>query len=368
MHTTAPVRIALIVAALLVTTACGFAEEPLAAQFDFEQQQLSAAWSSTACGAELAITREPADVRGGRGALEFAWDATDGRLAILTVEPIALDDRARSLRLSVKLSERGPVMYGVEEKDGAVYQGYLHTPGGVWHDVAVDLDELMLSENSQDPNGRLDVHEINGIMVADLSNLNGEAGRSLGIKEGRQRMWLDEVALSSELAPHRSSRGPNGGTIIDDFERKPILALPIGGPTLTLVDGPGEGDASAVRVEYAAGGYRWAGLVSAVGYLDLTDESRICVTLRAEQAAPLHVVLEERDGTKYMARHRLDPQKGWYEMCLPFAEFELDQQTTDENDRLDLDQLRVIIPVVDTRRAEFDEGRGVWEISRVRAE
>ncbi|MFW5868191.1 MAG: hypothetical protein ACOCX2_10270 [Armatimonadota bacterium] len=360
-------RSAASVAALVLIVASACAEEPAGARFDFEDDSLADAWSTTACNATLAVTRKRANVREGRGALELNWEATDGRIAVLTVDELEPRDRPRSLRLSVKVGEPGPVMYGVQETGGAVYQGYLYSPGGVWHDVAVDLDELMLSETTEDDNGRLDAREISGIMIADLSNISGEAGQSLGIKSGSQQMWVDAVELGSDLAPHRSLRGDGGETIIDDFERTPIYALPIGGPDMTLTEGPGEGDASALRVEYRADGYRWVGFVGAIGYLDLTERSMICLSLRAEQAAPLQVVLEERDGSKYLARHRLDPEKGWYTLKLPFTKFKPDPQTGDENERLDLDQLRVVIPVVDSRRAEV-EGAGAWELSRIWAE
>ncbi|MBD3293586.1 MAG: hypothetical protein GF393_11735 [Armatimonadia bacterium] len=364
MHTTFPARLVGLTIALLAAN-WALAQEPPPNRFNFEQDGAAAVWSTTACEATLSITREPAHVRSGDGALELSWQATDGRLAILTSGPLTSDARPRSLRLSVKLPGQSPVMYGVSEADGSTYQGYLYTPGGEWHDLAVDLNELMLSEGSEDENGRLDVREITEISVADLSNLSGEAGRSLGIKEGRQSMWVDDVALSAELAPHRSSRGPDGEAIIDDFDRTPILALPIGGPALSLVAGPGGDDASALRVEYPAGGYRWVGLVRAVGYLDLTERTSVHLSVRSEQAAPLHVVLEERDGSKYIGRHRLDPTRGWYTLGMPLAKFKPDPQTTDENSRLDLDQLRVIIPVVDGNRAEVGEDGGAWELSRI---
>jgi hypothetical protein len=352
---------------ILLVAACAAAQPPTAG-FDFEQDADAAAWITTACGAELAITREPANVREGRGALELSWEATDGRLAMLTVDSIQADERPRSLRLSVKLAEQSPVMYGVREADGSSYQGYLYTPGGVWHDLAVDLDELMLAEGSEDENGRLDAREIDAITVADLSNLSGEAGQSLGLKQGRQRMWLDAVELSAELAPHRSDRGPDGEIIIDDFDRTPLVVLPIGGPSLSQTDGPSAEDRSALEVAFDPGGYRWVGFVHAIGYLDLTERTHIGLRLRAAQTGPLHVVMEERDGSKYIGRHKLDPARGWYEVRLPFAKFGLDPGTEDENGCLDVNQLRVIIPVLDSKRAEVGENGGSWELSRIWAE
>jgi len=340
--------------------------EPGGAVFDFEQEQLASSWSTTAKGASLTITHEPANVRTGRGALQLSWMPSSGRLAILTVSPVCLESRARSLVLSVKLEQPSPLMYGVEESDGSSYQGYMYTPGGRWHDLAVDLDELMLSESSTDENGRLDVDEVCGIMVADLSNLPGEAGKSIGLKEGQQYLWLDDVRLTDELAPHRSYRGAEGEMIIDDFEREPILCLPLGGPRLSLSEGPDDQDASALSIAYDQQHYRWAGFVGALGYLNLARCTEICLHLRAMNAAPLIVVLEERDGSKYASHVRLDPENGWHTVRLPFEGFELDPDTVDENDRMDLDQLRVIIPVVDTKRAEIGESEiGSWLLSRL---
>jgi hypothetical protein len=355
-----------VAASLTLVCSASAGEETWPAHFDFEGPESTGAWCTTAPEGSVTITRNLENVRSGTGALQLEWVATDGRLAMLSASPIQLDGRARSVRLSVKVNEHSPVMYGVREADGSSYQGYMYARAGMWHDLAVDLDELMLSEGSEDENGRLDVNEIDGIVVADLSNLGGEAGKSLGIKSGRQYLWLDDVELSERLAPHRSVRGPDGAVIIDDFTRPPIRCLPIGGPRLELVSTRDGDDTSALRVGYDRSGYRWVGFVGAMGYLDLTDRTCICLRVRAAAPAPLIVVLEERDGSKYQVRHQLDPAKGWYSLELPFSQFKLDRQTTDENGRLDLDQLRVIIPVLDTKRAEpGDDGQGAWCVGRV---
>ena len=185
----------------------------------------------------------------------------------------------------------------MREADGSSYQGYLYTPGGVWHDLAVDLDELMLSEGSHDDEQPPRRPPDQRIMVADLSNLSGEAGASLGIKTGRQQMWLDDIARGDELAPHRSTRGPEGEAIIDDFERLPLLCLPIGAPTLTLTEGPVMATtprcASSTIANTTAG--RASSEPSATS-ISRSDRRSACACAPS-RPAPLTVVLEERDGT-----------------------------------------------------------------------
>ena len=113
-------------------------------------------------------------------------------------------------------------------------------------------------------------------------------------------------------------------------------------------------------------GYRGVGLGAGVGHLDLSGEADVRLTLKADNAARLTLVLEEWDGSKYSTRVKLDPAAGWHTVRLPFERFKLDDATEDENASLDLDQLRVIIPVVDAHRAEVDaHGRGSYSLSRI---
>ena len=337
------------------------------ASFDFEAQELQPCWFNIAHEGKMRITHEPADVREGQGALEFAYTPSEGNLALIGATPVKPEGAVRSLSFSLKTEQLSPILFGLNEADGSSYQGYCYTPGGAWHDVLVDVGELMLSEDTTDENEHLDVDQINTIIVADLCNLAGEAGRALGIKRGVQRMWLDNVGVSEKPAPHRSSRQANGSVIIDDFDRDLITCLPIGAPKMTLVSGPQTGgDTQALEVAYRLGGHRWVGFVAAAGYLDLCNASALCLTLKAAHQARLTVVLEERDGSKYATRVDLRPAEGWHQVVIPVAQLTLDPQTDDENAQLDLGQLRVIIPVVDTFNASVGaDGLGSYTISRI---
>lgn len=334
--------------------------------FDFEGEEPLAGWYTISHEGVVAMASDPASPRNGAGALELSYLPDTSSLALIGVAGLTMEARPRSLSFSLKTTAPSPMMFGVSEADGSTYEAYCYSAGGRWYDVSIDLDELMLATGASDENGRLDAREISGIMFADLSNLSGEVGKSLGIKEGPQTLWLDDVRLSTDLAPHRSSRSPEGLTIIYDFEREPPPCLPLGGPELSLADGPDEADPGALRVVYSSEGYRWVGFVVGVGHMDLSGATDIRLSLRAGNQAKLTLVLEERDGSKYSTRLRLDPARGWYTARLPFDRFKLDSATEDENSALDLDQLRVIIPVVDAHRAQVDEdGRGSYSLSRI---
>jgi len=339
------------------------ADEANAVHFDFEAAELPAGWYTTAPEGVLAITGE---ARQGRGALCLQWTpATGGALALIGVKDMVVEGRPQSLAFSFRTEGVTPLVFSLIEADGSSYQGYAYSEGGRWHDVLVDLDELMLSETDPDENERLNVDEIVSFTVLDLSNLAGEVGLSLGIKDGPQRMWLDDVRLTRDFAPHRSARTRDGVRIIDDFDIDPVPCLPLEAPRLSIVEGPDADDDGAVRIVYSQGERRWVGFVSGVGHLNLRDEQDLRLTLRADNAARLTVVLEERDGSKYTALVKLDPAEGWHTVRLPVQRFKLDKATSDENDALDMGQIRVIIPVIDAQRAEVNaDGTGAWTLSR----
>jgi len=339
--------------------------EPAPASFDFETEELGPYWFNTAQDGAMTITREAANIREGQGALEFTYTPSEGAFALIGATPIKPEAQPKSLKFSFKTDEVSAILYGVNEQDGSSYQGYCYSPGGAWEDVLVDLGELMLSQDTEDENGHLDPDQINTVIVADLCNLPGELGRALGIKRGTQHMWLDNVKLTVQPAPKRSSQAADGTTVVDDFTANLVSALPVGAPEMTIVPGARPGD-RALKVGYRLGGHRWVGFVRGVSYLDLSHSNEFCLSLIAAQEARLVAVLEERDGSKYETNVALDPADGWHVVALPIADFTLDPKTQDENAQLDPDQIRVVILVVDTFNASVDEqGQGSYTVSKL---
>lgn len=338
--------------------------DPVVPAFDFEGDELAPNWTAFGQDAEVAIGTGFGDARTGQGALVLTYMPGDGNVPGVTVTPLVSQPDYTALRLSIRTSELSSIRFSLTEEDGSEYENYLAGPAGEWVTVAVALDEMMLSEQSEDENAALDPEQIVGMTIMDLCNLPGEVGRALGVKEGLQHMWLDDVMLSQAAALPRSIRGPDATVIVDSFEDPAILALPIGGAQMQTIPAPGVGH--AVQITYRLGGHRWAGLVRGVAHLDLAGATSFALNLMSEHRARLVAVLEERDGSKYETNIELDPEAGWTEVALPIEQFILDPTTDDENRQVDLDQLRVIILVVDTFNASVDEtGRGRMLVDRV---
>lgn len=330
---------------------------PLA--FDFETDRALAHWSATDEEAELDITTAEGAAHGGNGCLRLTYLPREGAFQQLSAAPLEVMG-GQTLSFWVKTDLPTPLSFGVVEDTGGFYQQFCATPAGEWTHVDLPLSSLVLSQDTRDDNARLEPTRIREIRIQDLSNLPGVLGDALGRKAGVQRLFLDDVALTDEDAPPPGTAAPDA-LLADGFERSAVCALAIGGARLSTGEGA---EGNGLAIECAQRDQRWMGAVVAIGHLDLRDRESLSLHLRASQPVLVSVVLEERDGSKYAQRVRLDPDAGWVEKQLPIDQLLLETDSNDENRQLDRDQVRVLIVVADTTPvAELPLTIGVDEIA-----
>lgn len=336
------------------------APQPVAPEFEFEAG-VPANWYAMWGEATMQIAQLPENVAGGMGALECFY-VPQCRIAARDLLP---QPAARSIRFSLKTMEPTNMEYGVTEADGSTYQGLCYVPGGAWQQIALDLSELILAQDSEDENGQLDVDQINEVFVGDLANLPGEVGEALGQKIGQQTLWLDDVKLSPDMAPSRGGAAGPGRLIVDSFDGPQANCLAIGGAELDLAPAAA-GQPGALQVTYSLGAGRWIGFVTGVGHLNLAGETGLKMRMRAPQATSLVLVLEERDGTKYETRLELAGGEQWEDLTFPVQNFILDDDSEDENGLLDLPQMRVMIVLADMLTSGVDAlGKGSLVVDEI---
>ena len=329
--------------------------------FDFESDALLPPWVAADGSATLSITHDPANVAAGDGALEFAYNARPGVFQQISAGGLGAAS-ANSLSLRLKASSPTSISLGVAERGGAQYQGLLWIEADKWVDVRTPLADLLLAQDSFDDNGRLDVDQISGFFLADLSNLPGEVGQALGRKEGEQRLWLDDLALTDEpqVRPrgHVEKLGEEWLLVLDDFEGGVLWGVPVRGAGLRLVPGaPKTVGQSALEISYTLGLGRWVGYVLAPpNRLDLSTAHQFHMYVKTDLNARLVIVLEERDGSKYDTAAKVPPDGKWHPVAIPFEAFAPSDAAADENGQLDAVQVHRVIVLVDTFDADVRPG------------
>jgi hypothetical protein len=328
--------------------------EPVAPDFDFEAG-VPANWTVAGEGAVLQVTQLQPNVAGGLGALECVYVP----VCMISAGDLIPQPNARSLRFSLKTTEPTNLTYSVREVDGSEYQSFCYVPGAAWQQMALNLDEFVLAQGSDDENGQIDPDQINSLVVGDLANMPGEVGEALGQKMGQQMLWLDDVKLSPDPAPSRAGAAGLAGLVLDTFDAPQVNCLAIGGAELSPTP-------AGLQATYSLGAGRWVGLVTGAGHLDLAGAASVKMRVRAPQATSIVLVLEERDGTKYETRLELAGGQQWDDLTFPIANFILDDDSQDENGALDLPQVRVAIVLADMLTSGVDVlGKGSLVIDEI---
>ncbi len=301
--------------------------------------QLPGGLTCFGCQAKMTVTCDD-----GRSLAHFRYNAVRSQVAGFAVEGIKLPQTARTLYLRARPSEGTSIALNLIEHGGAVYQAFAWLPPGQWTDLQIPLREFWLAENCTDPDGRLDPSKVRSFRLLDLANLPGQVGRALGLKDGPQELTVAQLAVTTAEAQGRS-RMQEARALVDDFAGPPLLVLPIGQPRLKFERVAGR---PALAIEYVLGRYRWAGVVRGVGHLPVARAVAIAFQACVMPSARVQIVAEERDGSKYASNVVLRGGVGWRPVRVRLAEMTLVQGSKDENRKLDPDQLRVVIIVVDT--------------------
>jgi hypothetical protein len=298
----------------------------------------------------ISTTADANVVRGAEhgAVLECAYTPSPGQLAGVYGPAEADLTAAKSVRFWVRSSEPALVLVAMDEADGSSYHsGFMSLPD-TWQEVALGLPEFRLGEDSTDENGRLDPGQVQGVGILDatgfIAQLAEQAPFLLAPELTPRMLWLDDLALSSESVPPRWSETEvdgNRAVRLDSFEVAPLEWMALAGSGLEVSYDPdfkAEGDLS-LRLRYDLPAGKIVGLLTSPQGPDLKAMKHLSLALMTETATTLIVTLKERDESEYHLMVDLQPTDGLQSHDLTLAQFTLGDDKTDENGRLDLDQV-----------------------------
>jgi hypothetical protein len=304
---------------------------------------------------KIAITHEAASVKAGKGALSWSYEITPKTVRVLALQrPIDLTGM-KSLHLWVKCSKATSVIIGVGDPSGASYQANAHCPAGAWQEIAVNLDELTVDEPAKDPNGKLDLDQVNSITLFDIG---GFIAMFLPDVKGSRTMMIDDIGFSSK--PVVATTGAAQITrvvpihLVDNFESSVIRWIPISldlsetpkfalfdAPVAVDKDVPPGGGKQSLKFSYPRKGKKVHGVMRNLEKVDLSKATTLDLALKCSHDGAFFVAIEEKDGSRY--NMKVDLLLGdWKSFSWPLSAFTLADDSQDENGKLDPDQIKQI--------------------------
>jgi hypothetical protein len=258
-------------------------------------------WTAMGDGAEVRTTRDAARVRTGHAALEFSYEIAPKRFAGAVLGAPVSIGRMGSLRfwarsdhntaLGVLLSEKKP--------GGGNYAAWFWAPANAWQAIELSPADFTVTDGPKDPvdpDGKLDLDQVEGIAVFDLAQYFSQwppnPGLPLGVaaQSGRHSLLVDSFEVSGD-APQRAAAA--AGTVPIDLPGRGFLQWVAPGEMElkpSAADGPL--GAGALQASYQPVDGRIEILVRRVANAPLAQAKRLVFDVASEREATLLVVLE----------------------------------------------------------------------------
>jgi hypothetical protein len=217
------------------------------------------AWMTMGDRGTLRVTREAAEIRGSNPSLAFDYEIAPKKFgaAVLPVEPPALAAMDQ-VHFWVKTDYPTSVAVVLSEKGGGNYSAIAWSPGGVWQEVKVAPRDFTLGErvsDPPDPDGKLDLEQLQGIALADIGQLFGGAPANpdmpiaLSRHPGRHTLLVSGFeVLGATSEPATAEQKVK--LAIDEFDAPQLSWLSPGGASFRLDNSREHASGPAIEVAY----------------------------------------------------------------------------------------------------------------------
>lgn len=309
-------------------------------------------WQVFGTGAKLARV---SDEETKKNALKFGYTlAKDGIAAMIL--PVSENEigTARSFRFSVKASQATTLAAGIQEQGGGRYIALFHAPANKWQTVTLGASDFVLMEgpnDPKDPNGKLDLNQIQALAITDITQLlmQGDtelAKKLFGVTPGTRSLTVGEFTVSTESLPSASFFSPADARL-DTFAHPQVGWLALGGAMLERATG-GPLTVSGLKMTYKQEAGKLNGIARQIPRGRLAGHDKLVVSVASEKPAVFLVQLEERSGGKYNYPVTLEGKKSGEsltarELVFPFADFKPSEDSKDPNNKLDLSDVYQIL-------------------------
>lgn len=313
-------------------------------------------------GGRVSLDKNKGVAKEGQAALRLDYPLAPGQFSALikTGQP-GEASKLKSFRFWVKSDYATTLVFVLQEQDSGRHVALINAPKNQWQRVELSLDDFVLSTNADDPqdnNGRLDMDLVVAAALADFKQIFANVGdenmkKLLGIKNGPHSLWVDNFEASKEGFPlvEADPNEPPGTFFLDTFSRPQLSWLVMGDALIKQVTEANlkeQGRAVTVRGQGLQAEYRQQpgtliGLVKAFQPGTLKDMAALRFAAATEQPMTLLLQLEETSGGKYNTTVELPADNKPGEVRLVPMLFEQAEDSKDNNNRLDLAQVKQVL-------------------------
>ncbi len=305
-------------------------------------------WVSMGEGGSVDLEQDVVNPMGAKGALAFHYPIDGSSISAATLPTPDGLAGMKSLHFWIKCDHTAAVIVSLSEKDGGRYNATFTAPKDQWQEVALAPSDFGLGTEATDPpdpDGKLDLDQVQAITIFDLYQLlskvkNSNLAAVINAPMGQHTFYLSHLTISQAALPTKLVSGTN--VVISDYSRPQVNWIGIGGVTLKQESADSPLKQPSLLAEYEQGPNRIVALIHDMHPYHLTLTSRLQFDMASSQAATLVVQLEETDGGKYNSTINMPGGDQVQHLQLKYSDFTPAQDSQDTNDRLDMDKIKTL--------------------------
>jgi hypothetical protein len=333
-------------------------------------------WMGMGESGSVRVTRDAADMREGKPSLAFDYEIGQRKFAaaVLPVEPAALTGMDQ-IHFWVRTDFPTSVVVTLSEKGGGNYTALVWSPGNIWQEVRIEPRDFSLGDrlnDPPDPDGKLDVEQVQGIGVTDLAQMFGSALRkpsmpvALADRSGKHTLLVSGF----EVLGGNPARTDN--LSVDQFDAPQISWFSPGGAVFRIDNSHDHTPGSAMEVDYTQA-------ARAIVYFarnlppDIPGNiTHISFDIASEKAAQFIFTLQEKgsghgEGPRYNTLVEVKGKGKPDHRDLALSAFHLDQNgPPDPSGELNISKVKSLALADVSATANGDSGPNRFWISNIR--
>ena len=310
-------------------------------------------WTALGETAQLSLSREKDTVKKGTSSLGFDYQIQRGQTNAFIL-PLAEGTLrgAQQFHFWVKTDAPTVLALVAQEKDGGRYLASFWSPGNAWQEVQIaptDFDLSKDKDDPQDPDGKFDLDQVEGLGFADMFQLlaagnDEQVQKFVGLKLGAHKLFLDEFSVSTEALPQPPKPAEANAVMLDSFMGPQANWVALKDVKLGIV----EGDVfkgTSLQAEYHTSVGAFCGWIRPLSGQKLTGTKALALTVATVEGGTFIVQVEENSGEKYNMMLDVPGNIQPKELTLNFADFKIADDSPHVNNQLDVSDIKHMIVI-----------------------
>lgn len=332
---------------LVLATLSQAQTDPLIKQ-DFKAD--TAGWTVLGQSAKVTLTHDAPAAAANGGALHFDYKVEKGEMdALLLPAEVGSLAKAQSFKFRAMADHDTSVAVMLQEKDGGRYVAMCRLTKGVYQQCELSTADFFLSQDvgdPKDPDGKLDLDQVNGIGIIDLHEIfvaagNPELEKILGVDKGAHSLYLDQFSVESQPVPPTASV-EKGVVTLDSFAHPQLAWFATAGLRLQSSQGdPLTG--SGMKWTYKQEPNKMVAAAHPVNPGSLKGTQTLSFDLAAMRGGTMTVQIEATDGNKFSTSVDIPFGSKPKHIALNFSDFRSTDDSADPNGKLDLSKIKNLL-------------------------